>query len=172
MASASINETFFARNTADDAHLRRCWAIQDCKGCLRQPDCSWCPYSWTCVPNSHRVQLLAPAWEGDYTCPHWAERWEIRTRPLGCHVSTITTLTSLVTIACTLLFVLLVWLAGVAARRLVAYHTKHRGWWKVWRLDRWRGWLGAIGIPVSATQAPRDEEREPLLPPASDTGPH
>ncbi|KAI1176203.1 hypothetical protein F4777DRAFT_281656 [Nemania sp. FL0916] len=128
-----MNETFFANNTADKAHLLRCWAIQDCGGCLKQPDCSWCPFSWTCVPNSHQVQFLAPAWEGDNTCPHWAERWEIRTRPLGCHVSTITTLTSLVTIACTLLFVLLVWFAGFAARRWRAHSKKHPGWWKFWK---------------------------------------
>ncbi|KAI0428948.1 hypothetical protein F5Y09DRAFT_272555 [Xylaria sp. FL1042] len=115
----NINETFFARSAADDAHLLRCWAIQDCKGCLKQPDCSWCPFSWTCVPNSYKIQLLAPTWEGDATCPHWAERWEIRTRPLGCHVSTVTTLASLVTIACTLLFGFLLWLAGIATR----WHT-------------------------------------------------
>lgn len=122
--------------------------------------------SWTCVPNSHQVQFLAPAWEGDNTCLHWAERWEIRTRPLGCHVSTITTLTSLVTIACTLFFVFLVWLAGVAARRLVALHTKHAGWWKVCRLNgSWRQ-LRIFGPPVAGEHVERDQEHEPLLPSA------
>ncbi|KAI0021499.1 hypothetical protein F4780DRAFT_280872 [Xylariomycetidae sp. FL0641] len=28
----------------DDAHLRRCWRIQDCRSCLEQTDCSWCPF--------------------------------------------------------------------------------------------------------------------------------
>ncbi|KAI1820348.1 hypothetical protein F4861DRAFT_72267 [Xylaria intraflava] len=146
---SAMNETFFARRAADDAHLLRCWAIQDCQGCLGQPDCSWCPFSWTCVPNSHRIQFLAPVWDGDNTCPHWAERWEIRTRPLGCHVSTITTLTSLVTIAWTLLFVLLVWLAVFAAKRLIAYRTKYPG-----RHD----------IPAAEGRRALSEEREPLLP--------
>ncbi|KAI1431695.1 hypothetical protein GGR50DRAFT_43186 [Xylaria sp. CBS 124048] len=124
--TTAMNASFFARSKADDAHFLRCWAIQDCRGCLRQPDCSWCPFSWTCVPNSHRIQFLAPIWEGDNTCPHWAERWEIRTRPLGCQVSTITTLTALVSIAWTLLFVFLVWLAVTATRRLMACRTKYR----------------------------------------------
>ncbi|KAI0468740.1 hypothetical protein F4859DRAFT_201208 [Xylaria cf. heliscus] len=169
MASTSINETFFARGAADDPHFLRCWAKQDCNGCLRQPDCSWCPFSGTCVPNSHRIQFLAPVWEGDYTCPYWAERWEIRTRPLGCQVSTITTLTSLVTIACTLFVVLLVWLAGVAASRLVAYNTKHPGWWRFWRLDRVRRYLRALGFPIAEAQVERDRESEPLLSSAMDT---
>ncbi|KAI0102161.1 hypothetical protein GGR51DRAFT_297231 [Nemania sp. FL0031] len=161
-----MNETFFTQSPADDEHLLRCWAIQDCKGCLRQPDCSWCPFSWTCVPNNHPVQFLAPAWEGDTTCPHWAERWEIRTRPLGCQVSTITTLTSLVTVACTLSFVFLLWLAGVAARRLVAFNSKHPGWWRVWRLDGARRQLRIFGIHMEQYQ-----EREPLLPSTRGTDP-
>ncbi|KAI1737812.1 hypothetical protein F4680DRAFT_199170 [Xylaria scruposa] len=171
MASIPTNDTFFARGTADDPHFRRCWAIQDCQGCLRQPDCSWCPFSWTCVPNSHQIQFLAPAWEGDYTCPHWAERWEIRTRPLGCNVSTITTLTSLVAITCTLLFMLLVWLASMAARRLVTYNTKHPGWWRIWRANRLRRQLGILGIPAAETQVEREQEREPLLPSTIIAGP-
>ncbi|KAI1200926.1 hypothetical protein F5X97DRAFT_65529 [Nemania serpens] len=171
LGASAMNETFFAHNSADDAHLLRCWAVQDCRGCLRQPDCSWCPFSWTCVPNTHTVQFLAPAWEGDNTCPHWAERWEIRTRPLGCHVSTITTLNPLVTILCTLLFIFLVWLAGFAARRLVAHNTKHPGWWKIWKLDIVRRQFRVLGVSAAEARAERDSDREPLLPSARGTGP-
>ncbi|KAI3343142.1 hypothetical protein F4824DRAFT_132466 [Ustulina deusta] len=126
--------------------------------------------SWTCVPNSHRLQFLAPAWEGDNTCPHWAERWEIRTRPLGCHVSTVTTLTSLVTIACTLLLVFLIWLVRVVARRLVAHNTKHPGWWKIWRLGMLRGRSRMCGVVIVEAHD-RGRESEPLLPSASDGEP-
>ncbi|KAI8631769.1 hypothetical protein F5Y19DRAFT_375664 [Xylariaceae sp. FL1651] len=172
-----MNETFFAHSIADDAHLLRCWARQDCNSCLKQQDCSWCPLSWTCVPNTHEVQFLAPVWEGDNTCPHWAERWEIRTRPLGCHVSTITTLTSLATVACTLFSVLLIWLAGFAAKKLTAYSKTHPGWWKVWRLNP-KALLLVLQKQLTTIRAlgaigPREsrEEREPLLPSSRATAP-
>ncbi|KAI0416136.1 hypothetical protein F5X98DRAFT_376117 [Xylaria grammica] len=160
-----MNETFFARNADNDPHFLRCWGIQECQGCLKQPDCSWCPFSGTCVPNTHQIQFLAPAWEGDTTCPHWAERWEIRTRPLGCQVSTITTLTSLVTIVCTLFFVFLIWLAGFVARKLVALSTKYPRWWKVWRLGCLRRRQSMFGILEAEAQTERDREHEPLLSP-------
>ncbi|KAI0533873.1 hypothetical protein GGR58DRAFT_87177 [Xylaria digitata] len=162
--ASTMNERFLALGVANDPHFLRCWGIQECRGCLRQADCSWCPFSGTCVPNSHSVQFLAPVWEGDTTCPHWAERWEIRTRPLGCHVSTITTLTSLVTIACTLLFVFLIWLAGVATRRLVAFNTKQPGWRKVWRYDGLRRLRRVFGGLGAQTRTERDQEHELLLP--------
>ncbi|KXJ96001.1 hypothetical protein Micbo1qcDRAFT_30428 [Microdochium bolleyi] len=103
-----LGNTTNSHNDDDDDHLHRCWHLTNCKDCLgMESDCSWCPFSWTCVPNRNKnLPFLAPAWDEDI-CPHWAERWELRTRPLGCQVSTITTLTSLVTIACTLTLVLL-----------------------------------------------------------------
>ncbi|KAI2473641.1 hypothetical protein F4781DRAFT_139816 [Annulohypoxylon bovei var. microspora] len=162
--------TFASTSPADDAHLMRCWRIQNCKDCLTtQPDCSWCPFSWTCVPNSANIPFLAPAWD-ENVCPHWAERWEIRTRPLGCQVSTITTLTSLVTIASTLVLILIVALAVWSVRKLREY-GKNPGW-RVSRIDwkrlavRWRAKVGGIGVNAN-TQESRDErdgEREPLLP--------
>ncbi|KAI2614078.1 uncharacterized protein GGS25DRAFT_470259 [Hypoxylon fragiforme] len=112
---------FTAAAANDDDHLKRCWRIQHCKGCLgQQSDCSWCPFSWTCVPNRHKVPFLAPAWD-DNACPHWAERWEMRTRPLGCQVSTITTLTSLVSILSTLVLVLLVTIVVFGINKLKRY---------------------------------------------------
>ncbi|KAI5926895.1 hypothetical protein F4810DRAFT_493544 [Camillea tinctor] len=163
---------FKGGDTSDDAHLLRCWRIQDCKGCLAQPDCSWCPFSWTCVPNSYRMPLLAPAWE-ENICPHWAERWEIRTRPLGCQVSTITTLTSLVTIASTLVFILLVMLAVLATKKVRVYGRKYPGFWRVWKYG-WRAQV--LSVQGRATSILRKlgmkgtrkqgAENEPLLPSA------
>ncbi|KAI1496590.1 hypothetical protein F5X99DRAFT_63636 [Biscogniauxia marginata] len=151
-------------NEDDDAHLLRCWGIQDCSGCLLQPDCSWCPFSWTCVPNSHRVPMLAPAWDEDI-CPHWAERWEVRTRPLGCQVSTITTLTSLVTIVCTLVFILFVMLIVLAIRRLRDYERKHPGYWKVWKYN-WRSQVSGLWKRMKSRlgKSDHDGEHDPLLP--------
>ncbi|KAI0173393.1 hypothetical protein GGR52DRAFT_384646 [Hypoxylon sp. FL1284] len=157
-------------SSPDDAHLLRCWGIQDCKGCLAQGDCSWCPFSWTCVPNSAKVPLLAPAWD-ENVCPHWAERWEIRTRPLGCQVSTITTLTALVTIASTLVFVLLFTLAVFGIRRLKTYSEVHPTWWKIWTyrptrwLSRWREWIRTkLTNKVHPNGREARDEQEPLLP--------
>ncbi|KAL7629568.1 hypothetical protein AAE478_001089 [Parahypoxylon ruwenzoriense] len=155
----------------DNAHLQRCWRIQNCNDCLgQQTDCSWCPFSWTCVPNSNRVQLLAPAWD-ENVCPHWAERWEIRTHPLGCQVSTITTLTSLVTIVSTLVFVSLVTLAVFGTQRLRAYSKKNPGWWRIWTyewgcmLSEWQKRLRLRLMSKSnADVQDRSSEQEPLLP--------
>ncbi|KAK3942176.1 hypothetical protein QBC46DRAFT_406639 [Diplogelasinospora grovesii] len=93
-------------DAADDKHLLRCWKQQNCGDCLGEYDRSWCPF------------LLAPAYDDD-VCPHWAERWEIRTHPFGCQVSTITSLTGIISILSTLVFVLLVWLSTgfIMARR-------------------------------------------------------
>ncbi len=116
--------------------------------------------SWSCVPNHYAVPLLAPAYDEDI-CPHWAERWEIRTRPLGCQVSTITSLTSIISIVSTLVFVLLVFLLVLLVRRMYRLHAKHPGWWKVWRIDWHRlspaRWLRRERKP---TQSP---EQAPLL---------
>ncbi|OTB18527.1 hypothetical protein K445DRAFT_315359 [Daldinia sp. EC12] len=163
--------SFGAYSSADDAHLQRCWKIQNCKDCLKkEPDCSWCPFSWTCVPNSNRIPFLAPAWD-ENVCPHWAERWEIRTRPLGCQVSTITTLTSLVSIAFTLLFVLLVTLAVFGIQRLRGYSKKNPGWWMVWTYDwrrwvrLWQQWLRVrSGVRTDEEVRESRHEQEPLLP--------
>lgn len=120
------------------------------------------------MPISNRLAPMAPAYD-ENVCPHWAERWEIRTRPLGCQVSTITTLTSLVTIACTLLVALLGFLAVFGARRLRAYDMAHPGWWKVWRWvrrSRRDGRLVWERTPHETEHGSTEPlgEREPLLP--------
>ncbi|KAI2602361.1 hypothetical protein GGR54DRAFT_526201 [Hypoxylon sp. NC1633] len=167
-----MNISTISDTPTDDAHLLWCWKIQNCNDCLtREPDCSWCPFSWTCVPNSNRVPLLAPAWD-ENVCPHWAERWEIRTRPLGCQVSTITTLTSLVSIASTLVFVLLVTLAVFGIRWLRSYTKNHPGWGRIWRYNwiqsilDWQRRIGVkLGYKSHACARESNGEQEPLLPP-------
>ncbi|KAI1078267.1 hypothetical protein F5B20DRAFT_234379 [Whalleya microplaca] len=159
----------------DDAHLLRCWAIQNCQGCLEQTDCSWCPFSWTCNPNPSPqplIPLLAPAFH-ENICPHWAERWELRARPLGCQVSTITALTAVVSVAGTLVLGLLVWGAVWGGRwvgRRFGVGGKGLGWWR--RGLRVRLWTGlgrkgrgnGGGDGGDTLEQRGEREREPLLP--------
>ncbi|KAK4129281.1 hypothetical protein N657DRAFT_639867 [Parathielavia appendiculata] len=114
-------------------HLHRCWREQYCSSCLTQPSCSWCPFTQACVPNAHPISLLAPAYD-QQICPHWSERWEIRTQPFGCQVSSITSLSVLVAVAATLVVVGLVWTVAVIWRR-----AKSRLWAESWT-SRWRAW--------------------------------
>jgi len=66
-------------------------------------------------------------------CPWWSERWELRTRPLGCNVSTLTFLTSIVTILSTL-FAIGVLVGSIVVLKLVRIRWRARtdGWWKFW----------------------------------------
>ncbi|KAK0731261.1 hypothetical protein B0H67DRAFT_66311 [Lasiosphaeris hirsuta] len=152
--TAAMNES---SNGPADEHLLRCWRQQYCGGCLGQDKCSWCPFTQSCVPNDYPIQLLAPAYD-ENICPHWAERWEIRTHPFGCQVSTISSLTSIISIVSTLAFVLLVWLGAWAIRRLRKYHGgQEPGWWKVWASG------SASRLRVWQPQTNRSQEQEPLL---------
>ncbi|KAF2153502.1 hypothetical protein K461DRAFT_278314 [Myriangium duriaei CBS 260.36] len=82
-----------------DKHLAQCWRIQDCNSCIRSThSCGWCPNSHGCVPVT---TLFDPVRNPDI-CPHWAERWELRTKALGCGCSTLTLLAVLITIVCTI----------------------------------------------------------------------
>ena len=76
-----------------------CWSNSDCKSCTHSKHgCGWCPYSSTCVPTSN---LLKPIRDADI-CPLRAERFELRTKALGCGCSTTTLLSVLVTIFATI----------------------------------------------------------------------
>lgn len=160
-----------------DAHLLRCWRHQDCKGCLNEDRCSWCPFvgqtllcttsaadpvkSWSCVPNNHTVQALAPAYD-ESVCPHWAERWEIRTRPLGCQVSTITSLTSIISIASTLVVLAIILLTIWAITKLRRHHKQaDPGWWRFWGRG-WGSWT-ARTAPQPRSDSNIPEEQDPLL---------
>ncbi|KAJ9157394.1 hypothetical protein NKR23_g576 [Pleurostoma richardsiae] len=154
-AAITVNPSLAAR---EDAEFLRCWRNQDCKGCLDRSGCSWCPFTWSCVPNNYSIPLLAPAYDEDI-CPHWAERWEIRTHPLGCQVSTITSLTAIVSVTSTIVVLLLVFLLVLAAKRLAAYHRKQPDWWRIWEYS----WAQGLTLHVRPKPATAREE-EPLLP--------
>ncbi|OAA64989.1 hypothetical protein ISF_04399 [Cordyceps fumosorosea ARSEF 2679] len=121
-SSISLQAVEAARNNftvtkSDFEHFLRCWAQQNCDGCINTAECSWCPYSWACVPNKHQPAFLAPIYHDD-VCPASAERWELRTRPFGCRASTYTVLSVGVGVSTTLLAVVLLWLLALALRHV------------------------------------------------------
>ncbi|KAK3904324.1 hypothetical protein C8A05DRAFT_13798 [Staphylotrichum tortipilum] len=144
-----------------DEHFRRCWRQQFCSNCLSEPSCSWCPFTQACVPNTHPIPLLAPAYD-EHVCPHWTERWEVRTRPLGCHVSTITALSVLVSVASTLVVLGVLGVVVACCRRVSA---RGRGGGGVPPAEGgWRG-LGTgwrVVVEGRAVEG-RGREGEPLL---------
>ncbi|KUJ22763.1 uncharacterized protein LY89DRAFT_310089 [Mollisia scopiformis] len=125
-------------DTYDDM-LRICWGKQECWSCLGTKSeegdvgCSWCPSSQTCIPNPTHPPFFAPFVNSDI-CPLWYERWELRTTPLGCHVSTITVMAVVVAVLSTMLVLGAVGGVVVCVRKWNA-DEESRGWWKVWR---WR----------------------------------
>ena len=116
------------------------------------------------------MPLLAPAYDEEI-CPHWAERWEIRTRPLGCQVSTITSLTSVISIASTLAVVLLIYLAVLAFRWLAKLNKNHPNWWQDGASV---GFATLMLIPQLLgllEESSHNEERAPLLWSSGETEP-
>ncbi|KAL5086163.1 hypothetical protein Trisim1_009650 [Trichoderma cf. simile WF8] len=151
-ASGAFNGSFSAAENADE-HFQRCWVEQGCGGCLNSKGCSWCPYTWSCVPNEYTIPVLAPA--GGNICPHPDERWEVRTRPLGCKVSSGTALAVVIAVLSTLAAVLVIVAAVVTVRRLRKSERKVISW--EW-VSRWKqSFQNRFGRA--------DPERDPLLSP-------
>jgi len=116
------------------------------------------------VPNIYAIPPLAPAYDEDI-CPHWAERWDIRTRPLGCQVSTITSLTCIISVLSTLVFLLLSFLAIRGAQRVRTFHKRHPDWWRVWVYE-WPAWMMPSNWKLSIWNKDREwdwRQRQPLL---------
>lgn len=85
--------------------LTACWRIQSCSRCINSEHrCGWCPASGICIPAA---SLLEPVVNKNI-CPFSGERFELRTGALGCHCSTTTLITFVVTVFVTIaaLFVL------------------------------------------------------------------
>ncbi|UQC79791.1 uncharacterized protein CLUP02_05271 [Colletotrichum lupini] len=143
-----LKHNFSSARESSEEHFFRCWNHQDCK-------------TSACVPNSYAIPLLAPAYD-ENICPHWAERWELRTKPLGCQVSTITSLTSIISIVSTFIVVLLVALIVLGVRWGRRRSKQDPDWWRVWKRDwsRVQFWKRPQG---------QDGERDPLLGQAQST---
>ncbi|KAK3337427.1 hypothetical protein B0T19DRAFT_455249 [Cercophora scortea] len=165
--SKIIGDPHHGNKNGSDERFFRCWKQQGCGGCLGQERCSWCPITQSCIPNDYPIPLLAPAYD-ENICPHWSERWEIRTRPFGCHVSTITSLAGLASVVSTLVLILLVWASVMAVGRVRRkfLHRERWPWWRRWRCawlsHRWKlAWRR--GKSREPPPPPRVGEEEPLL---------
>jgi hypothetical protein len=150
-----------------DSLISKCMRLQDCGSCLSSSSCSWCPVvcfpplahlptpslltiyiskTSFCVPNTSPIPILAP-FTNPSICPlaHGRERWELRTRPLGCNCSTITFLTSVISVIATLTAILLLILATwVGKWGLRRWRGRGKGWWRIWSKDWWAsegGWF-------------------------------
>lgn len=137
--------------TADRDRFDACWRIQDCGSCINDNHgCGWCPFSGTCVPAS---SLVHPVSNGAI-CPLSSERFELRTKALGCGCSTATLLSVIATVFATIAALALLLGIGWAIKRINPFlgsgtykgteiEVKNDGTRDVrqWERDNWRKWL-------------------------------
>ncbi|KAJ5975452.1 hypothetical protein N7481_009159, partial [Penicillium waksmanii] len=130
----------------NDPLFHVCWRRQSCSYCLAgDVACSWCATSSACVPNAARLPILAPI-RNAQICPLGSkERWELRTMPFGCNVSTLTFLSVVGTV------VGLVGLVGMGVVGFCLVRSVRRRWKEsdYERLDG-RGFLD-IGLLASVS---------------------
>lgn len=164
--------------------LNKCWGYIDCGDCHRsEGHCGWCPLSSTCLPLpldplSRMFPLLSPM-RVKGICAFGSERFELRTGGLGCQVSTITFLTSIITIFCTLFGVfvmygllrLYTWVRlGTTRGGYVVYGDGTEGIW-VRKNKSWGEWWKRVSGKAKASDTDiiedsrpfRRDERQPLL---------
>lgn len=115
---------------SSDYRLAACWRIQNCHACTHSSHgCGWCPHSSACVPVSSLLQPVSDA----KTCPSRDERFELRTRALGCGCSTATLLSIVVTVFATIAALFLLYGIGVLIKR--ANHLCGSGSWRGTELE-------------------------------------
>ncbi|KAF2191823.1 hypothetical protein K469DRAFT_556602 [Zopfia rhizophila CBS 207.26] len=121
----------------DRKRLELCWGYQDCGDCHRSEGfCGWCAISSTCLPLpldplSRAFPLLSPV-SHKGICALGPERFELRTGGLGCQVSTITFLTSVITIFCTIFGALILLGLVIAGKRVGLALKSRKGGWVVY----------------------------------------
>lgn len=91
-------------------------------------------------PLSRAFPLLSPI-RYKFICAMGPERFELRTSGLGCQVSTITFLTSIVTIFCTLFGVLVLYGLVKAIKWIVLAVRARKGGWTVHGDGRQEVWV-------------------------------
>ncbi|KAK4501752.1 hypothetical protein PRZ48_007561 [Zasmidium cellare] len=140
--------------TAGKDRFEACWRIQDCGSCINDKhSCGWCPFSSTCVPVS---SLVDPVSNGAI-CPLSSERFELRTKALGCGCSTTTLLSVIVTVFATIAALALLFGIGWFIKRVnpvlgsgtykgTEIEVKDDGTRDIrqWERDNWRKWLYRI----------------------------
>lgn len=99
-----------AIHISNEDRLAACWHIQNCYNCIHSKNgCGWCPMSGSCIPASSLLEPVSNA----KVCPTKHERFELRTRALGCGCSTTTFLSIIVTVFATIAAVALLYGAGI-----------------------------------------------------------
>lgn len=127
--------------TSPNDRLAACWRLQHCHACTHSPHgCGWCPHSSTCVPVS---SLLAPVAHA-HVCPTRVERFELRTRALGCGCSTATFLSVVVAVFATV--------AALALLYALVVLVKHAN--RVFGTGSWRG----LELEIKADGAREEKE--------------
>ncbi|KAF2844956.1 hypothetical protein T440DRAFT_409117 [Plenodomus tracheiphilus IPT5] len=153
--SALFEQRYADSAKEDRERLRRCWGYTDCGDCHRSAGhCGWCAMSWTCLPLprdpiSRAFPLLSPI-RYDGICALASERFELRTSGLGCQVSTITFLTSIVTILSTVIAIAVLYrlanlfkvIAMALGARTGGYVLYGDGSGEIWvrKSEAWSGW--------------------------------
>lgn len=95
---------------SNEDRLAACWHIQNCYNCIRSNHgCGWCPFSSACIPASSLLEPVSNA----KVCPLKAERFELRTKALGCGCSTTTILSIIVTVFATIVALVLLYGIGI-----------------------------------------------------------
>ena len=147
---------------ASEDRLAACWRIQSCYDCVDSKyGCGWCSVSAICIPAS---SLLEPIVNNNI-CPYSEERFELRTKALGCNCSTTTFLSVVVTVFVTIATLFAFYTLSLGIQRL--NHSFHMGAWRgtelkiengrvqqeqEWRRGTWFGWLKSSLIGGSSTR--------------------
>ncbi|KAF2718998.1 hypothetical protein K431DRAFT_252222 [Polychaeton citri CBS 116435] len=157
--------------------LSACWQHQNCNACLGDnSECGWCPSSNACIPAN---SLFEPVRNKD-VCPSRSDRFELRTKALGCNCSTTTLLSVLVTILCTIAALVLLYYIFILVRKFIQTFITgaYKGWeievkddglrdehsWSRNRVPRriWR-WTGRAGVRAQGSEQEEVTERSRLL---------
>ena len=163
----------------NDDILALCWRHQTCNSCINSKHrCGWCPYSSTCIPASNLLSPVANA----HICPLRNERFELRTKALGCGCSATTLLSIIVTVFATLAAAALLWGVGLLVLRF--NRNFGTGTWrgvevefkddgarveKEWKRDSWTGKLAEffrsrrVGMSLTKSEQELVTERTRLL---------
>jgi len=92
---------------------------------------NWYEQSSTCVPiPTGHASLLAPI-RNSRICPLFDERFELRTATFGCGCSTLTLLTSIITVLCTVAGFLLLWGLFSVISKSITWTRGTRGGWMI-----------------------------------------
>lgn len=147
------------------------WALLASSYCNTQtcsvPTSNTPTQSSTCLPLpldpfSSTFPLLSPL-AHKFICATGPERFELRTKGLGCQVSTITFLTSLVTIGCTLFGVVVLYGVVLGVRNLRRVVWGWRGGWEVYGDGREGVWVRRKGWRRWVSRRDRRQEQRALL---------